>query len=148
MIGYGTDELPAFYSRSSGLPIDMRTIPPKVAAIWRAKRQMGLSGGLLVTVPVPAADEVPASEIELVIAQAVAEAAIGLTLYGGNTLPAGSHRRADRRKLAAPPIWHCSKTTQSALKLPWHCSRNTGYLLVPESLKAQETRCNRIKLHV
>ena len=76
VIGYGTDELPAFYSRSSGLPIDMRCdTPEEVAAIWRAKRQMGLSGGLLVTVPVPVADEVPASEIEPMIAQAVAEAA-------------------------------------------------------------------------
>lgn len=76
VIGYGTDELPAFYSRNSGLPVDIRCdTPEEVAAIWRAKRQLGLPGGLLVTVPVAVEDEVPASEIEPVIEQAVAEAA-------------------------------------------------------------------------
>ncbi|MFN8445413.1 MAG: pseudouridine-5'-phosphate glycosidase [Caldilineaceae bacterium] len=76
VIGYGTDELPAFYSRSSGLPIDVRCdTPEEVADIWHAKRSLGLPGGLLVTVPVPAEEEVPASEIEPVIEQAVAEAA-------------------------------------------------------------------------
>lgn len=76
VIGYGTDELPAFYSRNSGLPVDLRCdTPEEVAEIWRAKRSLGLPGGLLVTVPVSAAEEVPASEIEPVIEQAVAEAA-------------------------------------------------------------------------
>lgn len=76
VIGYGTDELPSFYSRSSGLPIDMRCdTPQEVADIWRAKQRLGLPGGLLVTVPVAVEDEIPASEIEPMIAQAVAEAA-------------------------------------------------------------------------
>jgi len=75
VIGYGTDDFPAFYSRSSGLPVDVRCdSPAEVAAIWRAKRTLGLPGGLLVTVPVPAADEIPAAEIEPFIEQAVAEA--------------------------------------------------------------------------
>ncbi|RLT39106.1 MAG: pseudouridine-5'-phosphate glycosidase [Chloroflexi bacterium] len=76
VIGYGTDHFPAFYSRSSGLPVDVRCDnPAEVAAIWRAKRTLGLPGGLLVTVPVPVADEIPAAEIEPFIEQAVAEAA-------------------------------------------------------------------------
>lgn len=76
VIGYGTDDFPAFYSRSSRLPVDVRCdSPAEVAAIWRAKRTLGLPGGLLVTVPVPAADEIPAAEIEPFIEQAVAEAA-------------------------------------------------------------------------
>lgn len=76
VIGYGTDDFPAFYSRSSGLPVDVRCdSPAEVAAIWRAKRTLGLPGGLLVTVPVPAEDEIPAAEIEPFIEQAVAEAA-------------------------------------------------------------------------
>lgn len=75
VVGYGTDDFPAFYSRSSGLPVDVRCdSPAEVAAIWRAKRTLGLPGGLLVTVPVPAADEIPAPEIEPFIEQAVAEA--------------------------------------------------------------------------
>jgi pseudouridine-5'-phosphate glycosidase len=75
VVGYGTDDFPAFYSRSSGLPVDVRCdTAAEVAAIWRAKQDLGLAGGLLVTVPVPAEDEMPAEEIEPVIEQAVAEA--------------------------------------------------------------------------
>jgi len=71
VIGYGTDELPAFYSRSSGLPVDVRAdTPEEVAAIVRARRALGLQGGELVTVPVPAADELPRAEAEAAIAQA------------------------------------------------------------------------------
>ncbi len=46
----------------------------EVAAIWRAKQALGLPGGLLVTVPIPREEEIPAQEIEPAIAQAVAEA--------------------------------------------------------------------------
>jgi len=75
VVGWGTDEFPAFYSRSSGLPVDVRCdTAQEVADIWRAKRTLGLPGGLLVAVPIPAAQEIPAHEIEPVIAQAVAEA--------------------------------------------------------------------------
>lgn len=75
VVGYGTDEFPAFYSRTSGLAVDVRCdAAAEVAAIWQAKRALGLPGGLLVTVPVPADMEIPAAEIEPAIAQAVAEA--------------------------------------------------------------------------
>ncbi len=75
VVGYGTDEFPAFYSRSSGLPVDVRCDSgAEVAAIWRAKRALGLPGGLLVTVPIPAEMEIPAGEIEPAIEQAVREA--------------------------------------------------------------------------
>ncbi len=73
--GYATDEFPAFYSRSSGLPVDVRCdSAAEVAAIWRAKQTLGLPGGLLVAVPIAPQDEIPAQEIEPAIAQAVAEA--------------------------------------------------------------------------
>ncbi len=75
VVGYGTDEFPAFYSRSSGLPVDVRCENAgEVAALWHAKQALGLPGGLLVAVPVPQADEIPADAIEPVIARAVAEA--------------------------------------------------------------------------
>ena len=75
--GYGTDEFPAFYSRSSGLPVDARcNSAAEVVALWRAKQKLGLPGGMLVTVPVPVDDEIPAAEIEPSILQAVAEAEI------------------------------------------------------------------------
>lgn len=79
VVGYGTDEFPAFYSRycgrSSGLPVDVRCDDAgDVAAIWLAKQALGLPGGMLVTVPIPQEDEIPAAVIEPVIEQAVAEA--------------------------------------------------------------------------
>lgn len=76
VIGYGADELPAFYTRTSGLPVDVRCdTPAGVVAIVRARDALNLSGSVLVTVPVPAADELPAAEAEAAIDQAVAEAA-------------------------------------------------------------------------
>lgn len=75
VVGYGADEFPAFYSRHSGLAVDIRCdTAAEVAAIWRAKQALALPGGLLVTVPIPADMEIPAHEIEPAIAQAVAEA--------------------------------------------------------------------------
>jgi len=75
VIGYQTAELPAFYSRRSGLPVDVRVDSPEEAAvIIRANRRLNLGGGLLVTVPVPAADEWPAEEAQEVINQAIADA--------------------------------------------------------------------------
>ncbi len=81
VIGYQTAELPAFYSRRSGLPVDVRIdSPEEAAAIIRANRRLNLGGGLLVTVPVPAGDEWPAEEAQEVINQAIADAqAAGVT---------------------------------------------------------------------
>lgn len=75
VVGYGTDEFPAFYSRSSGLPVDVRVdTPQQVAAIVEAKRKLGLPGGVLVCAPVPAEHELPAAEANAAIEQALAEA--------------------------------------------------------------------------
>jgi pseudouridine-5'-phosphate glycosidase len=75
VIGYGTDQFPAFYTRSSGLPVDVRCDTPQaVAAIARARDALGLPGGMLVAVPVPAEAELPAADAERAIARALAEA--------------------------------------------------------------------------
>jgi pseudouridine-5'-phosphate glycosidase len=81
VLGYGTDLFPAFYVRSSGLPVDARVdTPQEVAAVYRAKRALGLPGGVLVGVPVPLAEAVPASEIESAIRAALQDAeAEGIT---------------------------------------------------------------------
>src|SRR5690606_8970464 len=51
VLGLGTDEFPAFYSASSGLPIPARVeTPAEIAAVWRAHRALG-GGGMLVVVP-------------------------------------------------------------------------------------------------
>ena len=74
VIGYGTEAFPAFYSRDSGLPVDLRCdSPEEVAEIWRAKRTLELAGGLLVAVPVPEKDEIPLAAIEPLIERALAD---------------------------------------------------------------------------
>jgi pseudouridine-5'-phosphate glycosidase len=76
VLGYGTDTLPAFYSRSSGLPVDARVDrPQEVAAIYHAKRDIGLEGAVLVGVPVPLQAAVPAGVIESAIDAALEDAA-------------------------------------------------------------------------
>jgi pseudouridine-5'-phosphate glycosidase len=75
VVGYGTDEFPAFYSRRSGLPVDVRVDTPEQAAtIVEAKRRLGLPGGVLICAPVPEEFELPAAEANAAIAQALAEA--------------------------------------------------------------------------
>lgn len=76
VIGYGTDEFPAFYSRSSGLPLAQRVdTPQEVAEIVRARDQLGLSTAILVTVPVSEEDEVSSSLVEEAVAKALEMAA-------------------------------------------------------------------------
>jgi len=54
VIGYGTEELPAFYSRRSGLGVDYRMdTPQEIAAAFKAQNDLGLGGGMLVTNPIP-----------------------------------------------------------------------------------------------
>lgn len=76
VIGLGTDTLPSFYSRSSGLPVDVRVESVAEAAkIVAAARRLGAQHGLLLTVPVPAPAELPAERVESAIRQATDEAA-------------------------------------------------------------------------
>lgn len=75
IVGYGTDELPAFFARSSGLPVDVRLdTPGEVAAVVRARQALDLQSGMLVTVPAPADAAMDAAEAEAAIAQATREA--------------------------------------------------------------------------
>ena len=54
VLGYQTEELPAFFTRKSGFHVDYRVdTPNELARIYRAKQDLGLSGGLLVTNPIP-----------------------------------------------------------------------------------------------
>jgi pseudouridine-5'-phosphate glycosidase len=76
VIGYGTDELPAFYCRTSGLPVPHRAdTPAEVAAIARAQWESGVGGGLLVTCPIPVEHALPPDAMQAAIDQALAEAA-------------------------------------------------------------------------
>lgn len=75
VIGYGSDTMAAFFSPSSGLPVDVRLdSPAAVAAIILAHRALALQSGILVTVPVPAAAAFDPDAAEAAIAQATQEA--------------------------------------------------------------------------
>jgi pseudouridine-5'-phosphate glycosidase len=75
VIGYRTDDFPAFYSRSSGLRVPMRSDHAgEVARIMRAKWEMGLAGAVVVANPIPGEFEIAASEIEPAIASAICDA--------------------------------------------------------------------------
>ena len=74
VIGYGTDELPAFYTRRSGFKVDYRIdTPEELAAAFRAKLDMGLGGGMLVTNPIPEEYSMDPDRINAAIDQAIAE---------------------------------------------------------------------------
>jgi pseudouridine-5'-phosphate glycosidase len=75
VVGLGTDDFPAFYSSSSGLPVNVRAeSAAEVAAIARAHWGMGLNSGILVTVPPPAELALPLDVVEEEIQQAVKDA--------------------------------------------------------------------------
>src|SRR6185369_16920390 len=75
VVGYQCDELPAFYSRTSGLPVDVRAdSPAEVAEIFLAQRSLEIESALLVAVPVPADFEMPAADLERTLNAALDEA--------------------------------------------------------------------------
>ncbi len=75
VLGLGTDDLPAFYAPTSGLPVPHRAeSATEVATIARAQWESGIGGGLLVTVPLPVEQALSAEETEATIASALAEA--------------------------------------------------------------------------
>lgn len=75
VVGYQTDEFPAFYSRESGLPVDVRAdSPEEVAKIAQTHWQMGNSSAVLVVVPPPVEAALPREQVERWIEQAVQEA--------------------------------------------------------------------------
>jgi pseudouridine-5'-phosphate glycosidase len=87
VVGYGTDDFPAFYSRQSGHAVPMRCdTPEEVANLMKAKWSMGLKGGIVVANPIPQSSEIIASEIAPVIKQAVADAA-KQNISGKNVTP-------------------------------------------------------------
>ena len=99
VIGYGTSELPAFYTRKSGFGVDYRLdTPEEIAAAFRAKLEMGLEGGMLVTNPIPEQYSMDPDVINSAIDKAV---------------PGAS--RASRPR---PSCWRRSRTSPAATALP------------------------------
>ncbi len=75
VVGYQTDEFPAFYSRESGLGVSVRLDSPKeIADFAHAHWKLGMRSAVLVTNPVPETESIPKSEMEPIISKASAEA--------------------------------------------------------------------------
>lgn len=100
VLGYGTDELPAFYTRESGLGVDARVDTPEdLAAMFQAQRDLGLKTGMLVTNPIPQQYAMDKAVIDKAIDQALAEShEQGHPRQGDHAVPAGPRGGAHRRR--------------------------------------------------
>lgn len=87
VIGYGTDELPAFYTRSSGFGVDYRVdSPEELAAMFNAQRALGYRGGMLVANPIPEEYSMDKEVIDEAIEKALSECS-RLGIHGKETTP-------------------------------------------------------------
>ncbi len=87
VIGYGTDELPAFYTRQSGFGVDYRVDTPRdLADAFHASRALGLRGGMLVCNPIEEAYSMPKAVIDAAIDRAIAES-VAQGIHGKATTP-------------------------------------------------------------
>ncbi len=75
VLGYGTEELPCFYTPHSGLNVDYRMdSPEEIASAVRAQRDLGFPGGMLITNPIPEEYAMPQDVIDAAITRALREA--------------------------------------------------------------------------
>jgi pseudouridine-5'-phosphate glycosidase len=75
VIGFGTSDFPAFYTRKSGFGVDYRLdTPQEIALLLSTKWQLGLTGGAVIANPVPEEYQMEADIIEKTIQEAVLEA--------------------------------------------------------------------------
>ncbi len=81
VLGYRTDDFPAFYARTSGARLEhRRDTPAELAAVIAAQRALGIAAGILIANPIPAEHALDAADIDATIARAVADAgAQGIT---------------------------------------------------------------------
>lgn len=87
VIGYQTEELPAFYIRSSGYPVDYRMeTPAEIASAFRIQGELGLGGGMVVANPIPEEHAADAASINEAIEKAVNQAKV-LGIKGKETTP-------------------------------------------------------------
>ena len=87
VIGYGTEELPAFYTRQSGFGVDYRIdTPQELASAFKASQDMGLKGGMLVTNPIPEEYAMDKAVIDAAIEQALKES-VEQGVHGKETTP-------------------------------------------------------------
>ena len=87
VIGFGTKELPAFYTRQSGFYVDYRVdTVEELAAAFKAQNDLGMKGGMLVTNPIPEEFAMPLETINAAIDRAIAECS-EKGIHGKETTP-------------------------------------------------------------
>ncbi len=87
VVGYGTDDLPGFYARSSGLPLEVRAdTPASVSELWDTHTGLGMTGGMVVTVPPPEKEALSGTEIQSAINQAL-DQSVADGVRGKHTTP-------------------------------------------------------------
>ncbi len=87
VIGFGTKELPAFYTRTSGFQVDYRMdTVEEMAAAFKAQHDLGMKGGMLVANPIPEEYAMPLEVINAAIDQAIAES-VKKGIHGKETTP-------------------------------------------------------------
>ena len=87
VVGYGTKELPAFYTRTSGFQVDYRIDSAKeLAEAFKAQNDLGMKGGMLVANPIPEEYAMPLETINAAIDQAIAES-VEQGIHGKETTP-------------------------------------------------------------
>ena len=87
VIGYQTDELPAFFTRESDVALTSRAdTPEEIARIFKAKQDLHLEGGMVIANPVPEKDELPKDYIDAIIDDAVKEAKVQ-GIHGKDSTP-------------------------------------------------------------
>lgn len=87
VVGYGTDEFPAFYSRQSGLKLGLRLdTPEEIVALALAHWRLGMPGAVLVAQPIPPGDEIPRARMDPWLDQA-SEEAVSQGVHGQRLTP-------------------------------------------------------------
>ncbi len=87
VIGFGTKELPAFYTRTSGFQVDYRIdTPEELAKAFKTQNNLGFPAGMLVTNPIPQEYDMPLETINAAIDQAIAES-VEKGIHGKETTP-------------------------------------------------------------
>ena len=125
VIGFGTKELPAFYTRKSGFQVDYQIdTVEELAAAFKAQNELGMKGGMLVTNPIPEEYAMPLETINAAIAQALAECnehgihgkettpfllARVAELTGGDSLASNIRLVYNNAKIAAQTAVHYAK---------------------------------------
>jgi len=96
VVGYRTDTLPAFYTRSSGFPVDYRVdTAGEIAAAMNARRDLGLKGGMVIANPIPEEHAMDNAEIDSVIEKAIVDM-VRERVTGKDTTPYLLARIAER----------------------------------------------------